>query len=90
MADNNAARGWENAPIRAREDWNDPRDFDSLGDDLSEVDRDCWSLEGFEVCSEPGGQERVLVDGPEEEYTFAHDLMLVETGACPWCGETEQ
>jgi hypothetical protein len=33
-------------------------------------------------CSEPGGNE--MTDG-----RYAHDLMIEQTGQCPWCGKEE-
>lgn len=36
-------------------------------------------------CSEPSGNEQIeLFKG---ELYYAHDIMLAEDGACPWCGE---
>jgi hypothetical protein len=38
-----------------------------------------------EWCTEPGGRD--MVPG---ENASAHDVFIELTGACPWCGLTEE
>jgi len=53
------------------------REFEALLDTLR---RDAMT-----ACTEPPGEEMVL-DG---ETSTAHDIMIDQTGQCPWCGATD-
>lgn len=39
------------------------------------------------TCTEPAGQEPAY-DDPIPDTPTAHEVMLSQTGHCPWCGAT--